>query len=120
MRGEDPLLQICGLSTSANRTLWEGERPRCPIRRRAGNEDVAHPVWLNPTQSSLQMMWLNPARSSQSQFQETIVPRVARVTLVPLRYRQSAKHKGPRSPQGFLLSLLGDLEVWRVFDFVAE
>ena len=57
------------------------------------------------------MMWLNPARSSQSQFQETIVPRVALVTLVPLRYQQSAKHKGPRSPQSFLLSLLGDLEV---------
>ena len=108
MRGEDPLLQICGLSTSANRTLWEGERPRCPIRRRAGNEDVAHPVRLNFE------------RSSESQFQENIVPLVARVTLVPLRCRQSAKHKGPRSPQGFLLSLLGELEVWRVFDFVAE
>ena len=36
------------------------------------------------------MEWLNPARSSQSQFQETIVPRVSRV---PPRYQQSAKHK---------------------------
>ena len=26
----------------------EGQRPRCPIRRRTGNEDVAPPVWLNP------------------------------------------------------------------------
>ena len=40
-------------------------------------------------QSSMQMVWLNPARSSQSKFQETIVPRVS---LVPPRYRQSAKH----------------------------
>ena len=25
----------------------EGQRPRCPIRRHTGNEDVAPPVWLN-------------------------------------------------------------------------
>jgi len=59
----------------------EGQRPRCPIRRCTGNEDVAPPVRLNP------------ARSSQSQFQETIVPRVAHVPHVPLRHRQSAKRK---------------------------
>ena len=27
---------------------WEGQRPRCPIRRHTGNEDVAPLVWLNP------------------------------------------------------------------------
>ena len=43
----------------------EGQRPRCPIRRHTGNEDVAPPVWLNPVQSSLPMVWLNSARSSQ-------------------------------------------------------
>ena len=78
---------------------------------------------LNFERSPLQMKWLNPTRSSQSQFQETIVPRVARVTLVPLRCRQSAKHKGALSPQSFLLSLLGDLEI-RSFgggaDFIAQ
>ena len=42
-------------------------------------------------QSSMQMVWLNPARSSQSKFQETIVPRVIRVPHVPLRHLQSAK-----------------------------
>ena len=57
----------------------EGQRPRCPIRRRTGNEDVAPPVWLNF------------ARSSQSKFQETIVPRVIRVSHVSPRYQQSAK-----------------------------
>ena len=31
----------------------EGQRPRCPIRRRTGNEDVAPPVWLNFAQSSV-------------------------------------------------------------------
>ena len=31
----------------------EGQRPRCPIRRRTGNEDVAPPVWLNPARSSV-------------------------------------------------------------------
>ena len=31
----------------------EGQRPRCPIRRRTGNEDVAPPVWLNSARSSL-------------------------------------------------------------------
>ena len=41
--------------------------------------------------SSLQMVRLNPGRSSQSKFQETIVPRVIRVSHVPLCYRQSAK-----------------------------
>ena len=51
---------------------WEGQRPRCPIRRHTGNEDVAPPVRLNP------------ARSSESKFQETIVPP---------RHLQSAKHK---------------------------
>ena len=71
----------------------EGQRPRCPIRRCTGNEDVAPPVWLNPARSSLQMVWLNPAQSSQSQFQETIVPRVIRVPHVPPRYQQVAKHK---------------------------
>ena len=59
----------------------EGQRPRCPIRRRTGNEDVAPPVWLNP------------ARSSQSKFQETIVPRVPLVSHVPPRHLQSAEHK---------------------------
>ena len=44
-------------------------------------------------QSSLQMVWLNFARSSESQFQETIVPRVSRVPHVPLRHLPSAKHK---------------------------
>ena len=29
----------------------EGQRPRCPIRRHTGNEDVAPPVWLNPERS---------------------------------------------------------------------
>ena len=43
--------------------------------------------------SSLQMVRLNSARSSQSKFQETIVPRVIRVSHVPPRHRQSAKHK---------------------------
>ena len=73
-------------------------------------------MWLNPARSSLQIVWLNPvqsssfctaacksrsslpivwpipARSSQSKFQETIVPRVSRVPHVPPRYRQNAKH----------------------------
>ena len=40
--------------------------------------------------------WLNPARSSQSKFQETIVPRVLRVPFVPPRYQQSAKPIGRR------------------------
>jgi len=47
---------------------------------------------LNPARSSLQMVWLNPARSSESKFQETIVPRVIRVSHVPPHHRQSAKH----------------------------
>ena len=72
---------------------WEGQRPRCPIRRHTGNEDVAPPMRLNPVRISLQMVWLNPARSFESKFQETIVPRVSRVPHVPLRYRQSAKRK---------------------------
>ena len=80
-------------SCAKHKGLWEGQRPRCPIRRHTGNEDVAPPVRLNPVQSSLQMVWLNPARSSESQFQETIVPRVLRVPHVPLRHRQSAKRK---------------------------
>ena len=46
---------------------------------------------ISKAQSSLQMVWLNPARSSESKFQETIVPRVIRVTHVPLCYQQSAK-----------------------------
>ena len=47
---------------------------------------------------------LNPAQSSQSKFQETIVPRVLLVPHVPLCHLQSAKHKGlwegqrPRCP----------------------
>ena len=49
---------------------------------------------LNPARSSLRMVWLNPARSSESKFQETIVPRVIRVSHVPPHHRQSAKHKG--------------------------
>ena len=48
-------------------------------------------------QSSMQMVWLNPARSSQSKFQETIVPRVSRVPHVPSRHLQSAKHNAPRT-----------------------
>ena len=56
------------------KTHREGQRPRCPIRRRTGNEDVAPPVWLNF------------ARSSQSKFQETIVLRVLRVLHVLLRH----------------------------------
>ena len=44
--------------------------------------------------SSLQMVWLNFAQSSQSQFQESIVPRVSLVTHVtPTSRKQSAKHK---------------------------
>ena len=39
------------------------------------------------------MAWQNPAQSSQSKFQETIVPRVLRVPFVPPRHLQSAKHK---------------------------
>lgn len=71
-----------------------GATSSLPVQRQiAGNEDVAPPVRLNPAQSSLQMVWLNPARSSESKFQETIVPRVIRVPHVPLRYIQSAKHK---------------------------
>ncbi len=31
----------------------EGQRPRCPIRLRVGNEDVAPPVWLNPARKRL-------------------------------------------------------------------
>ncbi|MBR6586224.1 MAG: hypothetical protein IKK82_02275, partial [Kiritimatiellae bacterium] len=31
----------------------EGQRPRCPIRRRTGNEDVAPPVRLNPARKLL-------------------------------------------------------------------
>ncbi len=54
--------------------------PLPAIRHHMGNEDVVPPVWINP------------ARSSESKFQETIVPRVIRVTHVPLRYRQVAKH----------------------------
>ena len=50
-----------------------------------------HSAILIPAQSSLQMVWLNPARSFQSQFQETIVPRVIRVSHVLLRHLQSAK-----------------------------
>ena len=42
--------------------------------------------------SSLQMVRLNPARSSESKFQETIVPRVIRVSHVPPHHRQIAKH----------------------------
>ena len=73
---------LCFLqSRSLRKAHWEGQRSRCPIRRRTGNEDVAPPVRLNP------------ARSSQSQFQETIVPRV------PLCYQQSVKHKAQR-PHG--------------------
>jgi len=69
-------------------------------------------VWLNPGRkllasciafcdsdswrSSLQMVRLNPGRSSQSKFQETIVPRVIRVPFVPPRYQQSAKLTGRR------------------------
>ena len=59
---------------------------------------------LNPARSSLRMVWLNPARSSESKFQETIVPRVARVLHVLLRHLPSAKPKGfwegqhPRCP----------------------
>ena len=56
------------------KTHREGQRPRCPIRRHTGNEEVAPP------------MWLNPARSSQSKFQETIVLRVLRVLHVLLRH----------------------------------
>ena len=32
---------------------WEGQRPRCPIRRHTGNEDVAPPVRLNHARSSV-------------------------------------------------------------------
>ena len=32
---------------------WEGQRPRCPIRRHTGNEDVVPPVWLNPARKLL-------------------------------------------------------------------
>jgi hypothetical protein len=31
------------LEALAKSRAWEGQRPRCPIRRRAGNEDVAPP-----------------------------------------------------------------------------
>ena len=51
-----------------------------------------HSAILIPAQSSMQMVWLNPARSSQSKFQETIVPRVSRVPHVTPRHLQSAKH----------------------------
>ena len=40
--------------------------------------------------------WLNPARSSESKFQETIVPRVIRVSHVPPRHLQSVKPIGRR------------------------
>ena len=66
--------------------------PLPAIRRHTGNEDVAPPVWLNAVRSTLQMVWLNPAQSSQSKFQETIVPRVILVSHVTLPYRQVAKH----------------------------
>ena len=66
--------------------------PLPAIRRHTGNEDVAPPVWLNPARRTLQMVWLNPAQSSQSKFQEPIVPHVILVSHVPVRYRQVAKH----------------------------
>ena len=81
------------IASAKPKGFWEGQCPRCPIRRRTGNEDVAPPMRLNPVRSSLEMVWLNPARSFESKFQETIVPRVSRVPHVPLRYRQSAKRK---------------------------
>ena len=77
----------------------EGQRPRCPIRRHTGNEDVAPPMRLNPVRSSLEMVWLNFERSSHCQFQETIVPQVALVPHVPPRHLQSAKPKACREGQ---------------------
>ena len=55
-----------------------------------------HSAILIHARSSLPMAWLNPSRSSQSKFQETIVPRVSRVSHVPPRYLQSAKFTGRR------------------------
>ena len=78
------------------KTHREGQCPRCPIRRHTGNEDVAPPVWLNF------------ARSSQSKFQETIVPRVSRVPHVPLRHLPSAKpNASPCSLQSAKLCEMG-------------
>ena len=71
-----------------------GQRGRCPSRvAKSCAKLLADGVtkscaklladaWLNPAQSSLEMVWLNFARSSQSQFQETIVPRVGIVLRV--------------------------------------
>ena len=61
------------------------------IYARSSLPDALHSAILIYAQSSMQMVRLNPARSSQSKFQETIVPRVSRVPHVPLRHRQSAK-----------------------------
>ena len=53
-----------GWQSAKHKGLWEGQRPRCPIRRHTGNEDVAPPVRLNLARSSLPMVWLNPVQSS--------------------------------------------------------
>ena len=74
-----------------------GQRGRCPSRvakflRESSLPVALHSAILIHARSSLPMAWLNPSRSSQSKFQETIVPRVSRVPFVPPRYLQSAKH----------------------------
>ena len=43
---------LCYRQSAKRKGLWEGQRPRCPIRRRTGNEDVAPPVRLNPARST--------------------------------------------------------------------
>ena len=43
------LVLVMGCSAAAR----EGQRPRCPIRRHTGNEDVAPPVRLNPARKLL-------------------------------------------------------------------
>ena len=95
-------------SREAQSPLGGAASPLPAIRRCAGNEDVAHPVWLNPVQSS------------QSKFQETIVPRVLRVPFVPPRYRQSAKLTGrrfaalePSGAAGWAAKVLHGTPEWR-------
>ena len=58
-----PTRPTCHLPSAKPKGFWEGQRPRCPIRRRTGNEDVAPPglVFLSAMFASFLCCFNSPA-----------------------------------------------------------
>ena len=82
------------LPSAKRKGFWEGQRPRCPIRRRTGNEDVAPPVRLNPARSSVKWGWALRVVERRPLFCDSVVKDQISAcrTCISASHFQSAKH----------------------------